>query len=225
MTDTHLQIALPPNADTLALPELLEVVTAQARELPVGAAQEHEARCEALAAVFGRHTSLEERARRMALVSLVLARRIGAELGEGKQGRPKEEIPLPDLKPSARKSYRACAIPTDEEFQAWASKTKAPSKGGLARYGRKLLKERDQETGEPIPPSPPGDSPGPDPAHRSHVWAGAVTQIAELVDQLRDDVSQAPAHVKRTAGELALLLRKAKTLIQTITPQDPESDS
>lgn len=219
---------LPAELLSVTVPQLAKRLGQQAATLDAEAAREGEA------LHLGAQLVLEEQqregeARRLAAAALVLARRIGRVLVDSTPAhRPGKdhEAPLPDLTRAQRKAYRACAEPTEQEWLRWLEgEPAALTRKALAAFGRKLRKERDRQTGEPItntsgstvppqqagpvdspdPPGPPASSPGdslfPAADEESDPEASPVFHRAasclQLLDALEDEVRKLPHELIR----------------------------
>lgn len=239
----HPRFVLGAAVDLDAPLEVLVPAAAKAiAELPAEAAQDAEAKARALLELFRAEKREEADARRLAALALTFARRIGAELGPARRGRPSpgEDLPLPDLGRKDRATYRACAEPSEAEFLAWLSEAESVSRHALAKLGEKLRRERDSDTGEPKarasseskagglelfpgralsgtteePQEPTEVEAAALPA--THRAAGWVRLIDDLLEELRDPA--VPAEVQRAAEEAARALTRARNLLAALEP-------
>lgn len=213
---------LPPALLELPLPDLALRLAEDLRDVDVTACLEGEAKSRGAALVL-EELQQAEASRRLGCAAVVIARRIGEALGPGTPGKPAkgETKVLPEIeKRTLRMEYRACAEPTAAEFAEWVQTAPLLSRGALARYGRKLRKLRDRESGEPLAP-PSGDSPEEQPeegpgevehSHRAKVLLAMLEPVAEEAQQL-PEVAQ---------REALRLIEHLRDLLESLDPDAEE---
>lgn len=146
----------------LELPAFISEVSRLASQtLNLEDAIDVQAQAEGLQQKLRRQRESEDVQRKAGVAACSFARAIGEAMGPAKAGRPGqgEERVLPDLSSDQRKRYRLCAEPTLAEFTAWAQEADTVTMAALARYGQKLRRERDRDTGAPAASLPSAAAP------------------------------------------------------------------
>lgn len=210
-----LLLALPDPGAGLPAVEFARAVRAAAEAVPLDDLPEAE-RVASAEALRQEELRQDQRALACKLLRLGLARRIGAALPPAPGGRGKRVADPFGLDKAERHRYRAMAEPTESEYLAWLERTDEPTRTALIALGKRLRRERDRQTGEPLPREPrsgeePAPAPAPPPAPQGLANPGVVRALEGLLADLASDPHP-------TSPELARALRRALAVAGALTP-------